>query len=153
MPASSVTAADVIRDEVLRRIEPAAAIRLSEAELLIKIDQFVAQVANERRLLLNVSEQRRLTADIVNDMVGLGPLEVLLRDDTVADILVNGPKRIYVERRGKLELTSLQFRSEEHVLHVAQRIAPRSGGGSTNPAPCSMRAWPTAAASTSSSPR
>ena len=126
-PLNSVSAADVIRDEVLQRIEPSAAIRLTEAQLLRKIEQFVAQIANERRLLLNVGEQHGLATEIVNDMIGLGPLEPLLRDDTVADILVNGPNKIYVERQGKLELTPLQFRHDAHVLHVAQRIASSIG--------------------------
>jgi pilus assembly protein CpaF len=127
MPLDSASAADVVRDEVLQRIDPAAAIRLTEARLLAKIEQFVAQIANERRLLLNIGEQRALAAEIVSDIIGLGPLEALLRDDSVADILVNGPKRIYAERRGKLELTPLQFRHDAHVMHVAQRIASSIG--------------------------
>ena len=127
MTLNSVSAADVIRDEVLQRIEPSAAIRLTEAQLFAKIEQFVAQIANERRLLLNVGEQRALAAEIVSDIVGLGPLESLLRDDSVADILVNGPNKIYAERRGKLELTPLRFRHDAHVMHVAQRIASSIG--------------------------
>jgi pilus assembly protein CpaF len=64
---------------------------------------------------------------MVDDMIGLGPLEVLLRDDTIADILVNGPRQVYVERRGKLVLTDIHFRNNAHVLHVAQRIASAVG--------------------------
>ncbi len=60
-------------------------------------------------------------------MIGLGPLEPLLRDDTVADIMINGAHMIYVERRGKLVLTSLHFRNDAHVMHVAQRIASSVG--------------------------
>jgi len=60
-------------------------------------------------------------------MVGLGPIEVLLHDETVSDILVNGPHSIYVERSGRLELTGLSFRNDAHVLHVAQRIASAAG--------------------------
>jgi len=60
-------------------------------------------------------------------MIGLGPLEPFLRDDSVADILVNGPSKIYVERHGKLELTPFHFRHNAHVLHVAQRIASSIG--------------------------
>jgi pilus assembly protein CpaF len=127
MTLNSAPAADIVRDEVLQRIEPATAIRLAEGELSARIEQFVAQIANERRLLLNVAEQKELAVDIVNDIVGLGPIEALLRDDSVADILVNGPKNIYAERRGKLELTSLRFRSDAHVMHIAQRIASSIG--------------------------
>src|SRR5665213_857181 len=127
MTLNSAPATDIVRDEVLQRIEPATAIRLAEGELSARIEQFVAQIANERRLLLNVAEQKELAVDIVNDIVGLGPIEALLRDDSLADILVNGPKNIYAERRGKLELTSLRFRSDAHVMHIAQRIASSIG--------------------------
>ncbi|MDR3512600.1 MAG: CpaF family protein [Caulobacteraceae bacterium] len=120
-------AADLIRDQVLMDIEPAVAVRLTREELTRRIDQMIAQIANARRLLLNKAEQQALAAELVNDMIGLGPLEPLLRDDTVADILVNGPRMIYVERRGKLELTSLRFRHDAHVMHVAQRIASTVG--------------------------
>ncbi|HWA62780.1 MAG TPA: CpaF family protein [Caulobacteraceae bacterium] len=119
--------ANVIRDEVLRRVEPASAVRLEAAELLARIEQLVAQIANERRLLLNVPEQKRLAADLVDDMVGFGPVEPLLHDEAVSDILVNGPSHIYAERRGRLELTPLKFRHDAHVMHVAQRIASSIG--------------------------
>ena len=124
---SAAAATDFIRDQVLLRIEPAAAVRISQDDLMARVDQLIAEVANEQKILMNQVEQRSLGAAIVDDMVGLGPLEGLLRDDTVADILVNGPHMIYVERRGKLELTTLQFRHDAHVLHVAQRIASAIG--------------------------
>ncbi len=120
-------AMEFIRDQVLSRIEPGTAIRLSQAELMQRVDQLIAEIANEQKLLLNQVEQRALGAAIVDDMIGLGPLETLLRDDTVADILVNGPAMIFVERRGKLELTQYHFRNNAHVLHVAQRIASAIG--------------------------
>jgi pilus assembly protein CpaF len=125
--ASAAVAMDYIRDQVLAEIEPAVAVRLTRAELTTRVDQLVSKVANEYRLLLNQTEQRVLSANIVDDMIGLGPLEPLLQDDTVSDILVNGPKMIYVERRGKLQLTDLHFRNESHVLHAAQRIASSVG--------------------------
>src|SRR5205814_6859725 len=61
------------------------------------------------------------------DMVGLGPLEPLLQDETVTDILVNGPFDIYVERHGKLEKATAQFRDAQHVMHIAQRIVSAIG--------------------------
>jgi pilus assembly protein CpaF len=124
-PASP--AADYIRDDVLKRIEPAVAVRMSQEELTLRVNEMVAEIANARHLLLNQHEQHLLAANIVDDMIGLGPLGPLLRDDTVADILVNGPYMVYVERRGKLELTELQFRNNAHVMHVAQRIASSVG--------------------------
>ena len=100
---------------------------MSQADLSVRVNLLVAEIASERRLLLNRQEQQNLGHDIVDDMVGLGPLEILLRDDTVSDILINGAHMIYVERRGKLQLTKLQFRNDAHVLHVAQRIASAVG--------------------------
>ncbi len=121
------SAADLIRDQVFNRIDPAVAVRLTKNELTLRVDELVASIANAQRLLLNQSEQRNLATSIVDEMVGLGALEPLLRDNTVTDILVNGPRMTYVERRGKLDLTSLQFRNDAHVLHVAQRIASSVG--------------------------
>ncbi len=118
---------DVIYDQILAQIEPALAVRLARPELTDRVERLVAEVANERRLLLNQQEQQSFAASMVDDMIGLGPLENLLRDDTVSDILVNGPRQIYVERRGRLELTDLQFRNDLHVLYVAQRIASSVG--------------------------
>jgi pilus assembly protein CpaF len=102
-------------------------VRIGQHDLMVSVNKLVAEIANERKVLLNQDEQRLLSASIVDEMVGLGPIEPLLRDSSVADILVNGPRMIYVERRGKLELTRLQFRSDAHVLHVAQRIASSIG--------------------------
>jgi pilus assembly protein CpaF len=123
----SLGTADVIREQVLLRIEPVAAVRMDKAELTAFVNSLVSRIADERKLLLNKTEQDALTREIVDEMVGLGPIEPLLQDPTVADILVNGPHMIYVERRGKLELTGLKFRNDAHVLHVAQRIASYVG--------------------------
>ena len=123
MAPSALKTADFIRDQVLLRIEPVAAVRMNKQELTAFVNSLVAEIANERKLLLNQTEQDALTRDIVDEMIGLGPIEPLLHDPTVSDILVNGPHMIYVERRGKLELTGLRFRHDAHVLHVAQRIA------------------------------
>ena len=123
MAPSALKTPDFIRDQVLLRIEPVAAVRMNKPELTAFVNRLVAEVANERKLLLNQTEQDALTRDIVDEMIGLGPIEPLLHDPTVSDILVNGPHMIYVERRGKLELTGLRFRHDAHVLHVAQRIA------------------------------
>ena len=121
------TAADQVYDQILARIEPAVAVRLSREDLVVRIEQLVGEIANQRRLLLNEQEQQSVAAEIVDDMIGLGPLEPLLHDESVSDILVNGARQIYVERRGKLVLTDVRFRNNAHVLHVAQRIASAIG--------------------------
>jgi pilus assembly protein CpaF len=120
-------ATDFIRDQVLLGIEPITAVRMNRAQLTAAVNQLVAGIANERKLLLNQREQDTLAENIVDEMIGLGPIEPLLGDPTVADILINGPSMIYVERRGRLELTGLRFRNNAHVLHVAQRIASSVG--------------------------
>jgi pilus assembly protein CpaF len=119
--------ADYIRDQVMLQIEPSHAVRMTKEELARFVNGLVSQIANEKKLLLNQAGQDSLSAEIVNEMIGLGPIEPLLADQTICDILVNGPDQIYVERHGKLELTPLKFRHDSHVLHVAQRIASSIG--------------------------
>jgi pilus assembly protein CpaF len=118
---------DFIQDRVLSQIDPATAIRMGPQALTERVNELVTKIASENRLLLNQSEQRNVSTIIVDDMIGLGPLEPLLQDETVSDIMINGPKKIYIERRGKLELTNYHFRNDAHVMHVAQRIASSIG--------------------------
>jgi pilus assembly protein CpaF len=128
-PAKSafLRAASIIRERVLQRTDPLAVIHMSRAELTGFVTSLVVEIARDENLLLNQSEQNELAIAIVNEMVGLGPIEPLLEDPSVSDILINGPRMIYAERKGKLELTSLHFRDDAHVLHVAQRIASSIG--------------------------
>ncbi|HTE98746.1 MAG TPA: CpaF family protein, partial [Bradyrhizobium sp.] len=81
----------------------------------------------ETKIQLNFVEQRELVDSLIADMLGLGPLEPLIADETVNDIMVNGPKQVYVERRGKLELTDVQFRDDAHLMNVATKIVTRVG--------------------------
>jgi pilus assembly protein CpaF len=120
-------AAATIRDRVLGRIEPMAAVRMAKPELLVFVNALVSEIANERRILMNKGEQDLIAREIVNEMVGLGPIEPLLHDASITDIFVNGPDTIYIERHGKIEATGLKFRNDGHVLHVAQRIASSVG--------------------------
>ena len=109
------------------RIDAAAATKLGREELHRQIRELIAEVVAEQRLSLSVRDQESLGAAVLDNMVGLGPLEPLLRDETVTDIMVNGPHRIYVERKGKIELTEAKFRDNQHVMNVAQRIVTRVG--------------------------
>jgi pilus assembly protein CpaF len=77
--------------------------------------------------LLSHATRERLIDDLLDEIVGLGPLEPLMADPTVSDILINGPHTVFVERRGKLELTNIRFRDIEHLLAVVQRIVARVG--------------------------
>ncbi len=117
----------LVRERLMRRIEPSVAVRMRRDRLRARIGAVVAEIANEERLQLNGREQEQLADDMLDDMVGVGPIEPLLADEEVTDILVNGPNQVYVERRGQLEATNITFRDNNHVLHVAQRIAASVG--------------------------
>jgi pilus assembly protein CpaF len=116
-----------IRSELMQRVDPAAAAKVSRRSLQAQIAILVSEIATEQKVQLNELEEANLAAELTDDMVGLGPLEPLLRDDEVTDILVNGPSDIYVERYGKLAKTPARFRDTQHVVHIAQRIATGVG--------------------------
>jgi len=87
----------------------------------------VAEVLTEQRIQLNQTEQRDLVTVLLNDMLGFGPLEPLLADDGINDIMVNGAKQVYIERKGKLELSDVNFRDDTHVMSIATRIVTMIG--------------------------
>ena len=124
---SSVANRDEILADVLERIDASAAVRMSREELQTELGGLVSEILIERRIVLGQREQQELTKVLVDEMVGFGPLEPLLDDEAVTDIMVNGPDQIFVERKGKLELTEVQFRNNAHVMNVAQRIVSRVG--------------------------
>jgi pilus assembly protein CpaF len=116
-----------IQVALLERIDASAAAKLPREELQRQIAELIGEIVAEEKLSLTSREQQALTATLVDDMVGLGPLEPLLADESVNDIMVNGPHQVYVERKGKLELTDVRFRDNGHVMNVAQRIVTRVG--------------------------
>jgi len=92
-----------------------------------QVRELVAQLADQENALLNFNERQRLIAEVLDETFGLGPLEVLLADPTVSDILVNGPYSVYVERKGRLELTDVRFRDDAHLMHVIDKIVSAVG--------------------------
>ncbi|NQV55623.1 MAG: CpaF family protein [Rhodospirillales bacterium] len=100
---------------------------MPRAELAEKIGDIVTEILVEEKIQLNLAEQRNLITALLNDMLGLGPLEPLLSDETISDILVNGPNQVYVERAGKLVITDVKFRDNAHVMNIAQRIVSAVG--------------------------
>jgi len=112
---------------VIERIDSEVANRLSRGELAQQLSGVVAEVLAEQKISLNQREQRDLVTLMLNDMLGLGPLEPLLADESVTDIMVNGPKQIYVERKGKLVQTGATFRDNAHVMAIATRIVSTIG--------------------------
>lgn len=117
----------VIQPVLMERMDIAKAGDLPRKELAVQIGGIVSEIASEQRIRLNLSEQRDLVTMLLNDMLGLGPLEPLLADDSVTDIMVNGPDQVYVERKGKLEITDVTFKNDRHVLNIATRIVTRIG--------------------------
>ncbi len=121
------TGAAELRAACLARIDPSALANATPDQLYGDIERLIAEIADEQRIQINGREQRQLANELVHDMVGLGPLEPLLEDDSITDIMVNGPDKIFAERHGKLLLTSARFRDVGHVANVAQRIAAAIG--------------------------
>jgi pilus assembly protein CpaF len=116
-----------IRSAVYMTMNMSAALTMSRSEVRTGIEQIAAETTSRDRLSLTLSEQSLIVDEILNDMFGIGPIEPLLADERVTDILVNGPDQVYVERGGRLELTPLKFRDNAHVVNVAQRIAAAIG--------------------------
>jgi pilus assembly protein CpaF len=130
MEAAAVTArADIaeLRALCLTRMDATAVASLAPERLLIEVERLISDLATERRVQLNGREQRSLATELVDDMLGLGPLEPLLLDDTINDIMVNGPDHTFVERGGKLVQVPVRFRDWTHLTNVCQRIAASVG--------------------------
>ncbi|WP_442855088.1 CpaF family protein [Burkholderia sp. ABCPW 14] len=118
---------DLIRSAVFASMNMSAALLKTRDEVRAGVEQVAAHTAEREQLKITAGEQVLIVDAILNDMFGVGPIEPLLADETVTDILVNGPDQVYVERGGRLELTSLKFRDDAHVVSVAQRIAAAVG--------------------------
>ncbi|KTW08820.1 CpaF family protein, partial [Sphingomonas sanguinis] len=112
---------------LLERVDPEAAATLGKDELAEEFRPIIGEVLAELKLTLNRREQFALEKVLVDELLGLGPLEELLADTDITDIMVNGPEQTYVERKGKLELANIRFRDEEHLFQVAQRIVNSVG--------------------------
>ncbi len=112
---------------LLERVDPEAAATLSKDELAEEFRPIIGEVLAELKITLNRREQFALEKVLVDELLGLGPLEELLADPSVSDIMVNGPDQTFVERKGKLEIAHIQFRDEEHLFQIAQRIVNKVG--------------------------
>ncbi|URW75940.1 CpaF family protein [Sphingomonas donggukensis] len=112
---------------LLERVDPEAAATLNKDELAEEFRPIIGEVLAELKLTLNRREQFALEKVLVDELLGLGPLEELLSDPAISDIMVNGPEQTFIERKGKLELANIQFRDEEHLFQIAQRICNSVG--------------------------
>src|SRR5213592_3184496 len=87
----------------------------------------VEHLCDTEDTLLNRGERERLVEEVLDETFGLGPLELLLKDPTISDILINGPKNVYVERRGRMEKTAVSFRDNNHLMQIIDRIVSKVG--------------------------
>lgn len=92
-----------------------------------EIRRVIEHLCDSEDTLLNRNERERLVNEVLDETFGLGPLELLLKDSSICDILINGPKDIYVERRGKMERTNVEFRDNDHLMQIIDRIVSKVG--------------------------
>jgi len=112
---------------LLDNLNLAALDTATEADLRAEIAAIASEVLQERGIVLNRDDRTTLTQELYDEVKGLGPLETLLKDDTVNDILVNGPHQIFVERAGRLELSDVTFKDEKHLLRIIDKIVSAVG--------------------------
>jgi pilus assembly protein CpaF len=101
--------------------------KLSEEELRLEVRRAAEEMCRLSSDLFSLSERERLVDEVLDETFGLGPLEPLMRDPTISDILINGPKTVFVERNGQLEPSPVVFNNERHLLQIVQRIVGRIG--------------------------
>jgi len=116
-----------IRLELYKMIEADVIDSLSQQELSEQLLKQVEQVTRDLSLPTTSSEKQRYVVDLVNELIGLGPLQELVDDKSISDIMVNGPEKIFIERNGKLELTDIRFIDEIQLQTIAKRIAGMAG--------------------------
>jgi len=112
---------------LLERVDPEAAATLSKEELSEEFRPIILEVLAELKVTLNRREQFALEKVLIDELLGFGPLEELLNDPDITDIMVNGPDQTYIEKKGKLILAPIRFRDEQHLFQIAQRIVNQVG--------------------------
>ncbi|MGC8477993.1 MAG: CpaF family protein, partial [Acetobacteraceae bacterium] len=116
-----------LRTLCLARLDPTVVSNMPAEQLRTDIERLISELASLNRFQINAREQRGLATELVHDILGLGPLETLLADDAVTDIMVNGPQRTFIERAGKAMLSDVKFRDASHLIGICQRIAAGVG--------------------------
>jgi pilus assembly protein CpaF len=112
---------------ILDRIDLERLKRLTSEQFKHELALLVQRIVEEERIVLNQQERHHLVLDIQHEMLGFGPLEPLLNDPSVSDILVNTFNKVYVERRGRLELTDISFHDNAHLMKIIEKIVSRVG--------------------------
>lgn len=99
-----------------------SAVHQDAAQVEQVIGSYVEKVMEDAPFVVPVTERVRIVSDLKDEMLGLGPIEILLKDPSVTEVMVNGPKKIFVERNGRLQLTDVQFHDDSHVMTIIERI-------------------------------
>ena len=116
-----------VHRELLDEINLAQLEKMSRAQVETEAGDLIADILSRHQLALNASERRAMVGDVLDELLGLGPLEPLLQDETITDILVNGHDIVFVERRGLLQRVETRFKDEKHLFRIIQKIASAVG--------------------------
>jgi pilus assembly protein CpaF len=116
-----------LHPKILDRLDLAAVSTLSHDELRLRLRTIVEQVIQAERIAVSTDEREAVVDSVVNELTGLGPLETLLKDPSISDVLVNGHDKVFVERNGKLAVADVRFRDDRHLIHTIQRMVARVG--------------------------
>jgi pilus assembly protein CpaF len=117
----------LIHNKLIDKLDLSKVSDLEGDTLRREIRLVVERLCDTENPMLNRMERERLIDEVLDETFGLGPLEVLLKDPTISDILINGPQKIFVERRGRMELSDVRFRNNEHLLQIIDRIVSKVG--------------------------
>src|ERR1700675_3603746 len=104
-----------IQNRVIQDLDPKLDLS-NQVEVRRQIEEIFGKVIDEEGLALTRAERVRMLEQITDEIIGLGPLEPLLRDESITEVMVNGPRQVYIERGGKLEMTNVTFQNDEHVM-------------------------------------
>jgi pilus assembly protein CpaF len=118
---------DRLHQRVIEMLDLTAINSMSQEAVTAQLTKLIEQLLQQEPVPLNQRERTQLTQDILHEVLGLGPLEPLLADQTINDILVNGYKQVFIERYGRLELTSVRFKDDAHLKKIIERIVSRIG--------------------------
>lgn len=116
-----------IHNQLVEGLSTASMHEMADHEIALAALQLLEKTLAEDNIPMSVGERERLVKELIEDITGFGPIEPLLHDESVSEIMVNGPKQVYIERQGKLELTSVNFRDDAHLIHVIERIVSLVG--------------------------
>ncbi|HYE00969.1 MAG TPA: ATPase, T2SS/T4P/T4SS family, partial [Alphaproteobacteria bacterium] len=116
-----------IFNALIESVDLTEIVKADAATVREELRDIVAEIISVRGLALSAAEQAALVEDVCNDVLGLGPLEPLLQRDDVADIMVNGHDRVYIETEGRIELTPVRFRDNAQLMNICQRIVSAVG--------------------------